>query len=127
MISLPFRNFALVSFALALLASTGYADELLIDALEETNLQLPNDKATARLVSGQQGSAVEFRFEQDSQNVFVHTRIRGEPKWDESEGFSFWVKGDGSSNVGVFHFIYDDDYSVRYEYAFSLKGNSGAR
>ena len=54
-------------------------------------------------------------------SVFFISNINGQPQWDEAAGFSFWLKGDGSSNVGALQFIYDEDYGARYEYAFPLK------
>jgi hypothetical protein len=106
-----------------LTTSVALADETLVESFDESSVRPPKEKASAQLVQGHQGKAIEFRFEKDSQNVFFNSSIRGQPIWDMHEGLSFWVKGDGSSDVGVLHFIYDDDYSVRYEYAFSLKDN----
>lgn len=91
----------------------------IIDSLDELRFRVPAAKASASLVAGKAGN-IEFRFDKDSQNVFFSSSIRGQPDWDDAAGFSFWAKGDGSKDVGAIQFIYDDDYAVRYEFAFSL-------
>ena len=51
----------------------------------------------------------------------LHQQSRGTPAWDKAAGLSFWVKGDGSDHFGGLELIYDDDYAVRYDFAFPLK------
>jgi lysophospholipase L1-like esterase len=106
---------------LVVIGSLTCADEAVIDPLDELHFRPPAAKGTATLVAGHDGQAIAFKFDKDSQNVFFASNIRGKANWDESAGFSFWLKGDGSQEVGVLQFIYDDDYAVRYEYAFPLK------
>ena len=60
-----------------------------------------------------------------SQGVFATSNIHGTPEWDRAAGFSFWVKGDGTDQFGGLEFIFDDDYSVRYDLVFPVKGPSG--
>ena len=40
----------------------------------------------------------------------------------KADGLSFWVKGDGTDGFGGLEFIWDDDYSVRYDLCFPVKG-----
>ena len=72
-------------------------------------------------MEGKSGKAVRLSFEADNRGVFCTSALRGTPEWDQAEGFSFWVKGDGSDSYGGLEFIYDEDYAVRYDYTFSLK------
>ncbi len=51
---------------------------------------------------------------------FFTSNIHGKPEWDRAQGFSFWVKGNGSDGFGGLEFIYDDDYSVRYDLCFPV-------
>ena len=53
--------------------------------------------------------------------------IHGTPAWDRAAGLSFWVKGDGSDHFGGLELIYDDDYAVRYDFAFPSRARSGPR
>lgn len=109
-----------VLFLAVISGSLGFAEDVVIDSLNELRFRTPAQKGTASLVPGHDGQAIEFKFDKDSQNVFFGSNIRGKPEWDDAAGFSFWLKGDGSKEVGVFQFIYDEDYAVRYEYAFPL-------
>jgi hypothetical protein len=106
---------------LVFIASISLACGPVIDSLDELRFRLPPEKAAASLVPGHAGRAIEFKFEKDSPSIFFGSQIRGNPAWDDADGISFWVKGDGSQEVGAIQFIYDEDYAVRYEYAFPLK------
>lgn len=113
---------------LAALAALGAdAPAPLIDSLDEPRFREPKEKGRAELVEGKSGKAVRFSFDADSRSVFFTSGIRGRPEWDTAEGFSFWVKGDGSQNFGGLEFIYDEDYSVRYDAAFPLHGTEWTR
>lgn len=105
-----------------LFASISLADGPVIDSFDEMRFRAPAEKASAKLIPGHTGSAIEFQFEKESPSVFFGSNIHGQPNWDDAEGISFWVKGDDSAEVGAIQFIYDEDYAVRYEYAFPLKG-----
>jgi lysophospholipase L1-like esterase len=108
-------------FVLLFVDWQSWADDRVIDALDELRFRQPSAKGVAALVPGHAGQAIEFKFDKDCQNVFFTSNIRGTPEWDKAAGFSFWVKGDGSKDVGALQLIYDDDYAVRYEYAFPLQ------
>jgi lysophospholipase L1-like esterase len=80
------------------------------------------DKLKTESVDGKVGKAVRFSFADACQGVFCDAKIRGNPEWDKAAGFSFWVKGDGSKRLGGIQFIWNDDYSARYDYAFPIDG-----
>jgi lysophospholipase L1-like esterase len=82
----------------------------------------PPKTGTARLVAGRSGQAVQFHFDKDTQGGFATSNIHGTLEWDDSAGFSFWVKGDGSDQFAGLEFIFDDDYAVRYDVVFPVKG-----
>ena len=82
----------------------------------------PPRKGTAGLVNGKVGRAVQFHFDKDARAAFATSNIHGTPDWDRAAGFSFWVKGDGSDQFAGLEFIFDEDYAVRYDYAFPVKG-----
>jgi lysophospholipase L1-like esterase len=65
---------------------------------------------------------VKFSFDEGAKGSFFSSNRRGTPAWDRAAGLSFWVKGDGSDHFGGLELIYDDDYAVRYDFAFPLKG-----
>ncbi len=66
-----------------------------IASMDELRFAPPKDKGSARLVEGKFGRAVQFRFAADSPGIFFTSNFRGTPAWDQAEGFSFWVKGEG--------------------------------
>jgi lysophospholipase L1-like esterase len=94
-------------------------DPALIDSMDTVRFR--GDKGKMELVDGKVGKAVRFDFPDKCQSVFFSQVLRGKPEWDETEGFSFWVKGDGSDHFGGLQFIYADDYAVRYDYMFPIK------
>jgi lysophospholipase L1-like esterase len=102
------------------LCSLAQADDAIVESFDEVALRAPEGKGSESLVEGHAGQANELKYEKDGQNAFFTSRLRGQPSWDDAAGLSFWVRGDGSHEVGVLHFIYDDDFSVRYEFAFPL-------
>jgi lysophospholipase L1-like esterase len=95
-------------------------DGTLIHALDDVKFRAPEKKATAELVEGKIGKGVKCSFEDRCQSVFLATPIRGAAAWDQADGFSFWVKGDGSKTLGGLQFIWNEDYAVRYDYAFPI-------
>ena len=103
------------------MASTGAQESGLIASMDEMRFVPPKEKGSASLVNGQVGKAIRFRFEADAPGTFFVSNIRGKPEWDRAEGFSFWVRGNGSEGFGGLEFIYNDDYSVRYDYCFPLR------
>lgn len=116
-------RFLPVLFALAAIGPLARAADPgpAIDLMDEIHFR--SDKGKAELVEGKVGKAVRFTFPDKCQNVFFTSNIRGKPEWDDAAGFSFWVKGDGSSHFGGLQFIYDDDFSVRYDYMFPIKSS----
>jgi lysophospholipase L1-like esterase len=110
---------ALVLLLFAVSGAT--ADGPLLDSMDELRFRVPPAKARAELAPGQVGQAVRFLFDAGSPSVFLTSNLRGTPEWDRAGGFSFWVKGDGSDALGGLQFIYDEDYSVRYDYAFPIR------
>lgn len=112
-------------FILAVLLTTfpwaaGRAGPVL-DSMDALGFHAPKGKGKADVIDGKDGKAVRFSFDKDAKSAFFTSNLRGRPEWDRAAGFSFWLKGDGSDHFGGLQFIYDDDYSVRYDYCFSLK------
>jgi lysophospholipase L1-like esterase len=102
------------------ISTIAWADDAVIDSMDELHFHAPASKATTELVSGKFGKAVRFSFADGCSGVFCVGNIHGRPEWDRADGFSFWVKGDGSHHFGGLEFIYDDDYSVRYDFMFPI-------
>lgn len=75
---------------------------------------------TSEAVEGRFGRAVRLTFPDKCMNLYFRTRVRGAPEWDACDGFSFWVKGDGSKEFGCLQFIWNEDYAARYDCAFAL-------
>jgi len=105
----------------SLINPSAFAADDLIDAMDSNRFVSPKEKGKAELVEGKFGKAVRFSFEQGCQNTFFTSRLRGKPEWDRAEGFSFWVKGDGSDSFGGLQLIFDDDYAVRYDLCFPIR------
>src|SRR3954453_3344950 len=51
---------------------------------------------TAEAVDGKFGRAVKFTFIEGAAGGFMTGPVRATADWDKADGFSFWVKGDGS-------------------------------
>ena len=98
------------------------AQSPVLDSMDELHFRLPKEKGHAEVVPGKAGAAVRFSFDDDCRGTFFSSAIHGTPEWDRSAGLSFWVKGDGSDHLGGIEFIYDEDYAVRYDYAFPIRG-----
>jgi lysophospholipase L1-like esterase len=99
----------------------------LIAAMDEGRFQPPRDKGRLEIVDGKVGKATRFQFAKDSSSTFFTSNIHGTPEWDRAGGLSFWVKGRGEDGFGGLEFIYDDDYAVRYDLAFPVKGTGWSR
>ena len=112
----------LLAAATAALPPARAAEDGVIASMDELRFQPPKEKGTAELVDGKAGKAIHFKFAEGNSGVFFTSNLRGTPGWDRAAGFSFWVKGDGTDGVGGLQFIYDDDYSARYDLAFPVKG-----
>ncbi len=99
------------------------ADALLIDPMEEPSFTLPAGKGTVETVEpGKEGRALKFSFPDGSKSVFATGRDRGKAEWDKAAGISFWLKGDGSRHCGGIEFVWNENYGLRYDYAFPLDG-----
>ena len=117
---LPCIPMMVVASALASLAD----DPATIATMDQNRFATPPAKARADVVEGKLGKAVRFRFDDEARTTFFTSNIHGTPNWDKAAGFSFWVKGDGADGLGGIEFIYDDDYAVRYDLAFPVKGTA---
>src|SRR5205085_11470848 len=73
-------------------------------------------------VDGRDGKALKFSFDEDCKSVFAFGKARGAADWDSAGGFSFWVKGDGSKHLGGLELVWNEDFSVRYGFAFPIDG-----
>ena len=73
------------------------------------------------LVDGQFGKACKFSFiESAGPQTFV-AWVNPKDDWDQYEGFSFWVKGDGSKGCGGLEFIDAENFGLRYGYCFPIR------
>ncbi len=93
-----------------------------IAPMEDLRFRPPAEKGSSDLVEGKVGKAVRFRFDEGARGAFFIAGIRGTPDWDRAAGFSFWAKRDGPDGFGGLEFIFDDDYAVRYDLCFPVKG-----
>ena len=75
---------------------------------------------TAELVDGKFGRAVRFTFGEGARGGFMTAAVHPTAQWDQSDGFSFWVKGDGSANWGGIELIDRDNFQLRYAYCFPI-------
>ena len=73
------------------------------------------------LVDGQFGKACKFSFVESTGPQFFTAWVNPRENWDQYEGFSFWVKGDGSKGCGGLEFIDGNDYALRYGYCFPIE------
>ena len=117
-----FRIFTFVTFLLTGLTSL---KAQVISTMDEPRWSIPKEKASVELVPGKTGKAIKFSFAQESRSVFSTSNLRGNSEWDKSAGFSFWVKGFNASNSwGGLQFIYNDDYALRYDCMFPVRGTN---
>ncbi len=113
--------FALVAVPTAV-AFAAPAEGPIIATMDELKFTAPKDKGKAELVEGKVGKAVRFSFDRDARSAFFTSNIRGTADWDKAAGFSFWLRGDGTDGFAGLQFIHDDDYAVRYDLCFPVKG-----
>jgi lysophospholipase L1-like esterase len=107
----------------SLVLATAHAeDDGIVATMDDLQFRPPMEKGRAELVPGKIRQAIRFHFDKDARSAFFTSNIHGTPEWDRAAGFSFWVKGDGIDGFGGLQFIYDDDYAVRYDLAFPVKG-----
>lgn len=114
----------MIRLCVAILAYTSLAwtaESPSINTLDDPgSFQPPKEKGRVEQVDGKNGKAVQFSFDDTCNGAFATSRISGKPEWDQAAGFSFWVKGDGSTHAGCLQFIWNEDYAQRYSFAFSL-------
>ncbi len=117
---LPHSSACLAASSL-LLAAAALAQEEVIDAMEAPGFRFGGAKGRIEVVEGRDGRALHFSFPEEAKSVFATRAARATPEWDRAAGFSFWVKGDGSRSFGALQFIWNEDYSLRYDYAFPIQ------
>ena len=92
-----------------------------IDSMDAATFRFPPDKGgKVEVVEGHDAKALRFEFPEKCASLFAARATKATPEWDKAAGFSFWVKGDGSAHLGGLQFIWDNDFSVRYDYAFLI-------
>jgi len=119
-----------VVFAIASLlagAAALAADPLLITSLDEPRFTPPKEQGRMTTVEGKIGNATQFAFDDNAKSAFFTSNLRGTPEWDQADGLSFWVKGNGTTQFGGLQLIYDDDYALRYDVCFPIKGTEWTR
>ena len=80
-----------------------------------------NNKASQSVIDGKNGKALQFKFQKESRSTFYTLWYNPKVNWDDYDGFSFWVKGDGSDNFGSITLVDGKDYNLKFAYAFPLK------
>jgi len=111
--------FAAIFVLLALLQPP---DRTLVDPMDAITFRAPEEKARVSIVPGIDGSALRFDFNENCQGVFAVRSASAAPAWDQAEGISFWVKGDGSRHLGGLEMIWNGDYATRFACAFPIDG-----
>lgn len=101
---------------------SAFGDDGLISSMDEPRFQPPGERGRSESVKGKVGRAIRFHFDKDARSAFFTSNIRGTSGWDRAEGFSFWIKGGGGDGFGGIEFLYDEDYSVRYDLCFPIHG-----
>ena len=76
---------------------------------------------TVELVDGQFGKACKFSFVASTGPQFFTAWVNPTENWDQYEGFSFYVRGDGSTSDGGLEFIDGNDYALRFGYCFPIE------
>ncbi len=112
------------------LAASGRADEAgVIASMDDLPFQPPKARGTAEGVAGKVGKAERLRFEGGSVSTFFTSKIHGQPDWNSAAGFSFWIKkaGTEADGFGGLQLIFDDDYAVRYDLCFPVKGDGWSK
>ncbi len=111
-----------LGIVLVLLARVASAESRVIDSMDALSFTPPKEKGKVELVDGKDGKALKFSFDADCRGVYAFGKAKGAPDWDAAGGFSFWVKGDGSDHLGGIEMVWDNDFSVRYGFAFPIDG-----
>jgi lysophospholipase L1-like esterase len=107
-------------FLLAL-ASIAHAESgVVIDSMDALNFRQPPSKGRVELTDGHDGKALRFSFDAEARSIFAIGKKGADASWDQAAGISFWVKGDGSQSLGGLQLIWNEDYSLRYDFAFPI-------
>lgn len=129
-----FVNFGLLLCTLGWAASVSTAGEstviLDMDTLRHEAGRVGSPPApigTVELVEGHDGAACRFDFGTNNQSGFFSATVRSTPSWDQAAGFSFWVKGDGSSHWGGLELIDRSDFALRYGFCFPIDSTEWRR
>src|SRR5689334_15750923 len=96
----------LLSVALSV-ATIVHAEGPVIDSMDALSFRPPAGKAKVELVDGHDGKALRFSFDEGATSVFAIGKKPADTAWDKAAGFSFYVKGDGSANLGGLQFIWN--------------------
>ena len=91
----------------------------------KNNAKVP--AGTVELVDGQFGKACKFSFVESSGPQFFTAWVNPKDDWDQYEGFSFWVKGDGSKTCGGLEFIDGENFALRDGYCFPINSTNWVR
>ncbi len=74
---------------------------------------------SVELVDGKFGKACKFTFVGSGPAIFPGGKITPSPDWDQTDGFSFYVKGDGSESWGGIE-LADDSLAKRFGFCFPI-------
>ncbi len=110
--------------ALAATGAAGCAESTVLDSMDQPTFKAGDAKATVTVVEGKVGKALSFAFTDACMNSFISGPVHGTPEWDQAAGFSFWVKGDGSTHCGGIQLVWNDDFKQRYDVAFPIDGTA---
>jgi lysophospholipase L1-like esterase len=117
---LMIRYSLLAVFVCLLPVAGSFGDEPLLDSMDAISFTGPAEKVRIEQVPGRAGGALRFTFTEEAKSAFATGKLRGQPEWDKAAGFSFWVKGDGSPHLGALQFVWGENYSLRYDFAFPI-------
>jgi lysophospholipase L1-like esterase len=108
-----------------LAGSCGHAEEgPVILSMDEMKYSAPKGQAAAEFVDGKFGKAIKFTFDKEAKSGFFTTNTRANAEWDQAAGFSFWVRGYGTDGFCGLEFIHGDDFGLRYDYCFPIRGTA---
>jgi lysophospholipase L1-like esterase len=66
------------------------------------------------------GKTMKLSFVEGASGGFMMAHFPSAAGWDRADGFSFWVKGDGSNHWGGIELIDKDNFALRYAYCFPI-------
>lgn len=118
---LPYASLILAALWLSLGSGLLAADGSIMYSMDELQFKAQGPKVKVDLVEGKFDQALKLTFEDGAKAAYAVAKSGGTPAWDEADGFSFWLRGDGSDRVGGLEFVWNGDFGVRYAYAFPLK------